>query len=194
MTIFVHSYNQKSLLDPLTKMTNHLFKTPKHLFSLLLFSIIFSCSPIKLDTTKNEESSSLKDPKDMIISIILNVYKSSSTKKDSLSLYEISIVDGLLKKDITPAPKRVSGKWMLSFLNAEHELIKNTILDDPLTIEHEYVIGNEDDLKFEHVEMQLEKATLTVRARYSPDMKAILIEKTDSLGNPGAAKLFKIRE
>ncbi|AUP80460.1 hypothetical protein [Flavivirga eckloniae] len=175
-------------------MTSHLFKPLKLLFLAFILSTSFSCLSTKLNPSTNTENEEQKSTENMIISIIMNVHKSSIKDKDSLTLYEISVADGFLKKDIEPVPKHIPGKWMLSFLNADHELIKNTLIDDPLIAEHEYLSGEGDDAKLEHVEMQLEKATLTVRARYSSDMKFILMEKTNPAGNPAVTKLFKINQ
>jgi len=103
-------------------------------------------------------------------------------------------VDGFLKRDILPTPGRTPGKWMFSFLNSQQELIKNTTIEDPLIVDHEYLGGTDGDVKLKYIEMKLEKATISVRARYSPDMRFVLMEKVDSLGNPVISEFYKINE
>jgi len=164
--------------------------------SLKIFGLIFiiSCESIKPVQNVAVKQNTDNQAQNKIISVIIDVAKPSPSSPETTSLYELTIINGYLKTDIAPAPTPVADKWMVSFLDANRQLVKNTVIDDPLVKDYEYVEGEVGSMKMAHKTVRTNKGSFSIRARYKPEMRYVLLEKADASGKPSTSKEFEITQ
>ena len=174
----------------------------KHLLFYVVVLFLFgSCASQIVESESTLDNTSEKEMvmKDSILFLGFDIFKGEIKDKDSIQLNSKMIVPGFLKKDISAVPTIPEGKIKCSLLDDSRNVIKSTLVENPLLQSLEYGDhDHEDHAGHDHAKVKLgrtsvkkEQAFFSFRTRYDAAIKFVQIELVDSNANP--ADVFLIR-
>lgn len=173
----------------------------KILFYLLVLFCCGACAPQIIESESTLENNSAEDlvMKDSILFLGFDIFKGEVAESNSVKLNSKMISPGFLKKDITAVPTIPKGKIKCTLLDDAKNVIKSTLVDNPLIQSLEY--GDHDHADHaghDHEKVELgrkvvkkENAFFSFRARHDAAIKFVRIELVDAEANP--ANVFLIR-
>ena len=120
-------------------------------------------------------------PRARILLINFDVFR-SDLDEDSIIVASATLVEGLLKKDMSSAPTIPPGKLRCSLLDDNKRPLKSVVIDDPMKLEVELPPMSEEDEAHNYIS-DLDKGSFMIRARFDQAIRHVLVEKADEKGN-----------
>lgn len=155
--------------------------------AILLFMILSACTNRATKLAKStppsdgSHTSEQENPRILILQFAAFRTKSGA---DSITLESANVVPGFLKQDMMEEPSAIpAGKLRCTLLDSNGNPLKSTVLDHPLEKSIELPPRTENE-EHSNAKLNVEKGAIIVRARFTKDIKSVVLEKSDKNSNP----------